>query len=171
MKLVQSESTNSNWNVVYTYPNFEKKIHRYLCQKDIKSFLPLYKVKRQWSDRTKLLEVPLFPNYIFVKTNSANHFSVLNVPGVTRYVSLDGYPVVVSEKEIDTIKKMLLTSCLTVEQTLEAGDIVVIEKGPFQGMQGVMIERKGKTRLAIKIEALNRTLSIEICASTVRKIQ
>lgn len=160
----------SKWYVVYTYPSFEKKVQHVLLRRNILCFLPLQKVLRQWSDRKKIMEVPLFPNYIFVHVMSRERFEVLDVPGVSRYVTYNGMPATISEQEIMKIKKLMADPGVTVEQYLE-GDMVKIMDGPFEGLTGVVFERKGKSRFGVKIEAINQSLSVEFNTAAITKIK
>jgi transcriptional antiterminator RfaH len=157
------------WYVMYTYPGFEKKIQKSLLQKKMTCFLPLYNLVRQWSDRKKVIEVPLFPNYIFVLANQKNRFEILNIYGISRFVTYNGKPVVVSEKEIDTIQKTMVTPGVMLEDYLE-GDLVLIINGPLIGLEGVVFEKKGKKRIGVKIESINQYLSIEVCSTDVKKV-
>lgn len=157
------------WYVVYTHPNFEKKVYNSLQQRDIISFLPLRKITRQWSDRKKTIEVPLFPNYLFVYTTVHDRFKVLEIPGVSRYISFNGLPVTITDNEITMIKKMMTDPDVMLENCLE-GDMVKITEGPFTGLTGTVFERKGRTRFGVKLNAINQSISIEFNISSISKI-
>lgn len=164
-------NTNINlfkWYVVYTYPNFEKKVRNHMVQKNIACFLPLQKVTRQWSDRKKIIEVPLFPNYIFVYIPNDERFKILGIVGVSRYIMYNNGPAIISDKEITIIKEMLMEPSVQVEKYLE-GDIVEIIEGPFSGLKGTVFERKGKKRLGIKIKSLDQSLSAEFDISSIKR--
>jgi transcriptional antiterminator RfaH len=158
------------WYVVYTHPNFEKKVYNSLQQRDIISFLPLKKITRQWSDRKKTIEAPLFPNYLFVYTTVHDRFKVLEIPGAARYISFDGSPVTITDNEIAMIKKMMTDPDVMIESYLE-GDFVKITEGPFTGLTGIVFERKGRTRFGVKLNAINQSLSVEFNRSSIAKIQ
>ncbi|HET8963076.1 MAG TPA: UpxY family transcription antiterminator [Chitinophagales bacterium] len=165
-------NTNINhfrWYVVYTCPNSEKKVHTSLEQKNIISFLPLKKVTRQWSDRRKIIEIPLFPNYIFVYTTKQERFKVLDISGVSRYIMYNKCPATISENEITTLKKLIINKEAVIEQYLE-GDKINIVDGPFNGLTGIIFERKGKTRFGVRLESINRSISVELNGSSIRKI-
>lgn len=156
------------WYVIYTHPNFEKKVYNSLQQRDIISFLPLRKMTRQWSDRKKTVEVPLFPNYLFVYSTVHDRFKVLDIPGAARYVSFNNSPVTVTDNEIIMIKKMMDDPDVMIENCLE-GDSVKITEGPFTGQTGIVFERKGKTRFGVKLNAINQSLSVEFTRSAISK--
>jgi transcriptional antiterminator RfaH len=161
-------SPDPQWFVLYTLPNFEKKIALALQKKDIKSFLPMHKIIRNWSDRKKVVDVVLFPNYLFVYTTFENRFKILELPGTARYVSFNGLPVTISEHELTIIRKMTDCPGVAVEEYLK-GDSVKIVEGPFSGLIGVVFERKGKKRLGVTIKSLNRSLSAEFDILSVKK--
>ncbi|AOM78748.1 UpxY family transcription antiterminator [Pedobacter steynii] len=162
---------NSKWYVVYTYPNYEKKVQSIFLRSNIPCFLPVQTVIRNWSDRKKAVEIPLFPNYIFVYADHKTKYQVLNVYGVSRYVSSNGAPVTISENEIDVIKKLMVVPGIVVERKVDAGDLVEITDGAFEGIKGVVFKKSSKSRLGIKIRGINQFLSIEIGMSSIKKCE
>mgnify|MGYP003389971793 FL=1 len=157
------------WYVVYTHPNFEKKVYNSLQQRDIISFLPLKKMIRQWSDRKKTIESPLFPNYLFVYTTVHDRFKVLEIPGTARYISFNNSPVTITDNEIEMIKKMMTDPHVMIENCLE-GDAVKITEGPFTGLTGIIFERKGRTRFGVKLNVIKQSISVEFNRSSIVKI-
>lgn len=167
-------SVNPNWYVLYTYPNFEKRIRKTLVEKDISVYLPLQKTVRQWSDRKKEIEVPLFPNYIFVNISEKERISVLSTPGVVKFLSTSGKPCVVSDEEISSIQIILEHNDkqldLIVENGLAPGDRVRVTDGPLNGLEGILSEKKGKKRFIIMLENIGRYLSIQIGIEKLHRI-
>lgn len=132
-----------NWYVVYTYPNSEKKIYNELNKRAITAFLPTKKVVRQWSDRKKKLEIPLFPNYIFVKLPPKQMWVVLMIDGVVRFISFDGAPVVVRDTEIDVVKKLISASSeVNNENFCIQGEKVQVKEGPLSGLVGRVVTQR-----------------------------
>ena len=159
----------NNWYILYTFPNLEKKICRELSKKRIQSYLPLQRVIRQRSDRKKELQVPMFPNYVFINTNEKERFKLLDIGGILKYISFDGKPAMVSNEEISNIKKFEETS-FEVEPHLVHGDQVLITDGPFAGLKGKLFYKKGKERVGIHLNSINHSISIEVCSSILRKL-
>jgi transcriptional antiterminator RfaH len=159
------------WYVAYTYPKFERKVRETLTRKNINAYLPLQKVTRQWSDRKKRIEVPIFPNYIFVNVLYNERFDILNVPGVVRFVTFGGSLAVISNEEIDSIQK-LVTGNAEVELTTDfkEGDLVKMVTGPFAGLKGLLYERNNGTRFAVRIEGLSQIISIEVNTAWLEKV-
>jgi len=160
----------SNWHLIYTYPHLESRVQKLLVKENIECFLPLQKVTKKWSDRIKVMEVPLFPNYIYVFIAKNNRYKVLDVSGVSYFVASGRDPVIVSETEIETIKKIVSGNDIRVDQKLDHGDFVQVIKGPLAGLKGQFFGKKGKTRLGIRVKGINSTLSIAVCRSSVVRL-
>ena len=155
-----------NWYVVYTYPNSEKKIYNELNKRNITAFLPTKKVVRQWSDRKKHIEIPLFPNYVFVKIPPKEMWMVLMIDSVVRFVTFDGRPAVVKDSEIDMVIKLISgTNVVTNDNYCIKGQKVQVKEGPFTGIVGRVLSRKGTTRLYVEIETVNIKISVDIEAA------
>ena len=81
-----------HWYAVYVRSRNEKKVYELIKEKDIETYLPLVKTLRQWSDRKKMVEVPLFNSYVFVYVDLLEHFKVRQVPGIVNFVCFEGKP-------------------------------------------------------------------------------
>ena len=106
-----------NWYVIYTKPKWEKKVAEQLAEAGIDCYCPLITQIRQWSDRKKKVEVPLFNSYVFVQLDESERNSVFQSAGVVRYLFWLGKPAIVRHEEIEVIKKWINTS--------DAADIMV----------------------------------------------
>ncbi|MEJ2902530.1 UpxY family transcription antiterminator [Pedobacter panaciterrae] len=159
----------SNWYIVYTFPNLEKKIYNELTKKKIKAYLPLQNVIRQWSDRKKEIKVPMFPNYVFINSTERERFKLLKIGGVLKFITFEGKPAMVSEDEISNIMKFE-TMVFEIESNLVSGDEVIIVDGPFTGLQGKLFFKRGKERLGVHLSSINQSLSIEVCSTSLRKV-
>ena len=159
----------NNWYIVYTFPNLEKKIYNELTKKNIKAYLPLQNVIRQWSDRKKEIKIPMFPNYVFINSTERERFNLLKIGGVLKFITFEGKPAVVSEDEISSIMKFE-TMVFEIEANLVSGDEVIIVDGPFTGLQGRLFLKKGKERLGVHLSSINQSLSVEVCSSSLRKV-
>jgi transcription antitermination factor NusG len=130
----------------------------------------MQKVIRQWSDRKKGIEVPLFPNYIFVKLPDHQRSRVFYVNGVVKYIVSDGRPYRVSEDMIDSIRLMLLGGEpeVTNEQFIK-GECLRVNAGPLCGLTGILVEKKGKYKLAICLDVMQKSMLVEVSASCLEK--
>ena len=167
MKLDQP---NFNWYVVYTYPKAERKVDRKLREVGVITFLPLHKVMRQWSDRKKKLEVPLFPNYVFVYTPHKDRFKVFQVEEVVRFVSFGEQPAIIAEITIDSLKKMLKGDVEISDEQFQEGTIVKVKRGQFTDVEGILIRKNGKNRLLVKVDVLHTCISIDVGANDVEAV-
>nr|NQU93430.1 UpxY family transcription antiterminator [Bacteroidota bacterium] len=156
-----------DWLVIYTTPRAEKKVNERLLEAGVETYLPLYTTIRQWSDRKKKVQVPLFNSYIFVNVTQKQRYNVLQVYGVVRFLYYLGKPAIVRQKEIDSIRRFLKqTEGLKIR--VEVGEIVEISTGPMEGIYGEVI-RVGKEKLVLQIEQLGMSLVAEVEKGMVRK--
>jgi len=154
-----------NWFAVYTLPRAEKKLHAALVKNGIIAYLPLLKTLKQWSDRKKWVEEPLFKSYLFVCISEKEHFAVLNTPGAVRFVTFEGKAVPVPEKQIEAIRYYLMESPpteVTEVSKLHPGTEVEVVRGPLQGLTGLLVELKGQRKVRIQIDALGQFLHLTI---------
>ena len=149
----------SGWYVMYTRPKNEKRVVNQL-KPHLKTYLPLNKSLRQWSDRKKWIELPLFPSYVFVFiNNSMDYHKALNAKGACHYISFGGKAARISEKEIQQIKFFTSNFDNTeVVSDIEVGTTRTIKYGPFTGYDCKVINYKGKDSIIVEIESLNRTI-------------
>lgn len=149
------------WLVGYTTPRAEKQVYEKLLKQGYTVFLPLAKASRRWSDRIKIVEIPLFTSYIFVKANSHEIYeSLRNIPGLIRYLYIEGKFAEVSDKEIDNIKKFL-SKTEGYQFSFEENQTVEIKDGVLKGRRGV-ITKLGKDKLQLKIEQFGWVVKAEI---------
>lgn len=152
------------WYVVYTNPRAEKKVFNLFKQNAIEAYLPLQKQLKQWSDRKKWVEEPLFRSYVFVYVSEKEYVSVLNIPGVVRYITFSGKAVSVREEQINLIKRLLATESeleLT-NHTFKKGEQVKISAGPLTGLQGELVSFQSQKKFLIRVENLDQALLLNI---------
>ena len=108
-----------NWFVLSVKRSQEKKVANMLEKMNIEVFNPMIKEVKFWSDRQKTIETPLFKSYVFVNIPEKYRGLVFGVPGVKRYLFLDGKPAMVRDEEVNIIKKWIKE---------EAYDLVMLSK-------------------------------------------
>lgn len=160
---------NLQWYAAYTRSRHEKLVARHLEAKGVECFLPLYESMRRWKDRKKLVELALFPSYVFVRIDAQERLRVLEAPGMVRLVSFNGAPAPLPTADIETLRRGL-DELVHAEPYpyLQVGRQVRVERGPLAGMQGVLLRKKDKFRLIISIDLIMRSISAEVDASDVR---
>ena len=148
------------WYVVYTKARNEKKTALILEKSGIDVYCPIVKEVRQWTDRKKTVEVPLFSSYLFVHLAPKERELVYAAPGVVRYLFWLNRPAIVKDQEIETLKSWLSGEVLAAKvQTLKAGDCLSISQGPFKGKDGV-IQNINANRVQLVLKELGIKVSI-----------
>jgi transcription antitermination factor NusG len=163
----QELQTERRWYACYTRARAEKQVAKTLEQRGIESFLPLVGRERQWKDRKKLVEFPLFPSYVFGKFGLRQMHDVLMTPGVSTIVRTRGRPAPIAEDELENVRRFaqaLATSGVEPETRplIGAGQRVRVTEGAFAGVEGVVIESRGRKRVVVGISAIGQGLEIDI---------
>ena len=153
-------SITKSWYAVYTRPRWEKKIAQRLEEKGVDAYCPLNRVTRQWSDRKKTVQEPLFKGYLFLHLPEAEKWEIRNVDGILNFVHWNGKPAVIRDEEIETIKKFLneFSDVQVEEYKLEPDTRVRIKTGVLMDYEGTIIEVTG-SRARVKIESMGLQLS------------
>src|SRR5579884_1298680 len=151
------------WYAAYTCSRHEKRIAQQLEQRGIEHFLPLYRSVRRWKDRKKELELVLFPGYVFVHIDHINRLQVLQLPGVVRFVSFNGQPAALPGNDIEALRNGLSHNIVAEHHPfLNVGNRVKVIYGPLSGAQGILVRYKSDSRLVISIDAIMRSVAVEI---------
>jgi transcription antitermination factor NusG len=160
---MNTTSFDAQWHVVYTRPQSERKVASSIEEMGMESYLPLHKVIRRWSDRRKKMEIPLFPNYVFVKVDRVKRMSLYNIKELVNFVAIDKKPVIIAEKEIVTIKRVLGEEVMvSSEEYFQEGVIVRMTHGPLAGLEGLVVKKNSNARLVIKIDGLMKAFSFNV---------
>jgi len=149
------------WYLLYTKPKHERRVAEQLEKKNIPLYLPLMKVKRQWHDRMKVVNMPMFPSYIFVELgNHGDYFESLNCDGTVCFVSVGKESARVRPDVINNLK-LVVDKGSDVEvcpDNFNAGQRCVINEGVFGGQECEVVEYKNKQKVIVRIELLQRTV-------------
>ena len=155
-----------NWKVVYVASRQEKKVFERLQKQEIACFLPLAKKLRQWSDRKKWVEFPLFNGYLFVKPSSLQRDKVLEDNGVVAYVRYNGDDAVIQDKEIETIKSILNSGysleTINIPEDFEVGNQVLVNEGPLKGSIVDIIRRNSQEYFLVSFDTLGQSIKVEL---------
>ena len=158
------------WYAVYVKSRTEKKVALEFKYEEIDHYLPLIKRLKQWSDRKKWVEDPLFRSYIFVNIEQKDYYKVLQVQGAVKYISFEGQAVPIPEPQINAIKYYLEeTDPDNIDDTSwTKGQKVEVISGSMTGLLGQLIELRGKHMVKVEIETVGSTLLIYIPKSKLR---
>ena len=149
------------WFVIYTKSRNEKKVAELLQKNGVETFCPLVKLKKNWSDRKKIVETPLFNSYVFVNLSEKDRNVVFNVPGVIRYVFWLKKPAVARDSEIESLKAMLSETMDSFSiENYQIGDTIKISEGAFKGVEGV-IEKQTNTKLHLILENVGIKITLQ----------
>jgi transcription antitermination factor NusG len=163
----------ARWYVAYTKARHEKKVAAHLEMKQVEVFLPLHKTTHIWNKRRAILQLPLFPGYVFVRTSLQDRLRVLEAPGLIQMVGSRGMPIPLPDAEVEQLRACLSLG-LNVEPVpyLRSGDEVRIVDGPLEGWKGRVARRDGETRLVLSVDLIMRSVAVkveacrlELCAS------
>ncbi|HTN47540.1 MAG TPA: UpxY family transcription antiterminator [Flavipsychrobacter sp.] len=161
-----SVSTSPSWYVIYTKPRHEKKVAEHLGYLNLQCFLPTMRTLKMWSTRKKYMITPLFPSYLFVKLdNTQQYFESLQIPGVMYYVKTGNKIAEVSERLIHKIRTILAGDAESVEvigERILPGSVQNIRSGPFAGHDCEIVEHKGKHKMLVRIELLQRSIMVDL---------
>jgi transcription antitermination factor NusG len=158
------------WHVIYTKSKWEKKVEGLLIQKGFESWCPVQKKERQWTDRKKIIEEPLFRSYVFIKASKADYTNILSTIGVVNFLYFEKKPAIIRDKEIDTIKKYLGLAESSI-QVIDMGNIpaqtkVSVNQGLFMGQRGEVV-KSGKKTVYVQLESIHMMMIVEFKISEI----
>jgi transcription antitermination factor NusG len=158
----------SHWWAIYTRHQHERSIEEMLLAKGFEVFLPLYESTRRWKDRRKVIALPLFPCYVFVRGGLDRRLQVLTTPGVHMILSRGERIATIPEDEIEAIRKTI-EGPFRVEPHpfLRCGERVRVVRGSLEGVEGVLVRKKNLYRLVLSVEMLAQSVAVEIDAADV----
>lgn len=162
---------SKKWFAVYTRPRWEKKVAESLTRNKIENYCPINRVVRQWSDRKKVVNEPLFTSYVFVKVTDKEHVSLKKTDGVINLVYWLNKPAVIPDHEIDTIRHFLSEhSNVSLQQTpINVKDKVRILSGPLFEQEGQVLFVKNRT-IKIALPSMGYLMYAEVEAGNVEVV-
>ena len=151
------------WIAVYTKSRHEKVVIRELENKNIEAYCPIFKERRQWSDRKRWVEFPLFRSYVFARIELKNSLYVLQAMGVHHIIKFQGNISIIPNEIIQNIKSMI-DGGFTVEQVeyFVKGDEVIVVEGALKGMEGIVVKIKNENKLVLKVAAIQQAIAVQI---------
>ncbi len=164
-----------SWFALLTKSNFENVVCERIFKKNIEIFLPTIKTKSRQRNKKIMIDRPLFPGYVFVKSsvNPQTYLNILKTPGAVRLLGTKGTPVPIPETQIESLKILTKSDNDIVtgdSRKLKKGTPVMITSGPMIGVKGLFIKYKGKNRVIIDIDSLKQFAGIEVMKDCVEKV-
>jgi transcription antitermination factor NusG len=162
----------ARWYALTVRHQHERQTERLLRTLGWETLSPVYKCKRQWSDRVKEVELPLFAGYVFCRFSVNDRVRVEDTPGVAQIVKFNGRAAEIEAAEIERIQAMLVVKVrLTPWPYLKAGDRVRVERGPLRGLEGTLLRDGDAARLVVSVEMLQRSIAAEVDPDSVVPIR
>jgi transcription antitermination factor NusG len=150
------------WHVAYVVTRHEKAVAQELGRRSVESFLPVYHAVHYWNNRRAVVELPLFPSYVFVRMTSYERLRVLQIPGVVHLVNFNGSPASVPEEEIEALRTAARLRRAQPHPYFSLGDRVRIKAGPLKGLEGILVKQKSSSRIIVTVEFIHRSVSVEL---------
>jgi transcription antitermination factor NusG len=161
----------ASWFAAYTYSHHEKRVASHFTEREIESFFPLYPALRRWRNGCEMkLDLPLFPNYVFVRMDPADRVRVLEVPGVLSLVGFGRRLAPLPDFEIETLRSSVGQRRVEPHPYLVVGERVRIKAGAMIGLEGVLVRKKNNFRVVLGLEAILQSVAVEVDAEDVEVV-
>ncbi len=168
--------SEKKWYLLYTNPRAEKKVAASYNKMGIEYFLPLQRTIKQWSDRKKWVEEPLFKSYIFINiVLEKSIYQVLSVAGASRLINYNGRPAIVDPREIELVKRLLgnigeIIISESNEGSLmhQEGEEIEIIAGPLMGCEGKFLNKKGNQQVVIELKTMQQVVCVSLPLDYIR---
>jgi len=154
---------SAQWFAAYTTPRHEKHVSELLVERQIETFLPLYRTSRQWKKSSPVvLELPVFPTYVFVRIDRRSRGSVLSTPGVMSIVGSSQEPWPLPDFEIEALRASMQTRRVEPHPYLKVGERVRVKVGVMAGVEGILIRKKNEFRVVLSLDAIMQSVAVEV---------
>lgn len=166
-----SQEALRRWFAVQVKSHCEKLVATVLQHKGVEEFFPSYRSRHRWSDRVRIVDVPLFPGYVFCRLDPQYRLPVLVTPGVVQFVGIGRFPVPIDDAEIGAIQSAV-RSGLQAEPWpfLDVGQRVRVEDGPLTGLEGILVDVRKRHRIVLSVTLLRRSVAVEVEHEWVRPL-
>ena len=159
------------WFAVQTRARYENFAAKQLGGRGYEVFLPFYQCQRRWSDRMQEFEMPLFPGYLFCRFNLLDRLPILTTPGVIQIVGIGKTPMPVDDQEVSALQAAVKAGLPRHPWPfLKVGERVRVEDGPLSGLEGVLLNFKGRYRVVLSVTLLQRSVAVEVESAWVTRL-
>jgi transcription antitermination factor NusG len=160
-----------NWFAVYTTPRHEKRAAQHLKLRGMEHFLPLYSAPRRWKDGSRvMLDLPVFPSYVFVRTTRRERVRVLEIPSVLWIVGPKKEPTPVPDHCIESLREAVQLRRIEPHPHLVVGEKVRIKNGAMAGMEGILVRKKKDFRVVVTLEMTHLSFAVEVDADNLESV-
>jgi transcription antitermination factor NusG len=169
--LADAGNAQPDWFAAYTMSRHEKRIASHCERIGIEQFLPLYTSQRSWKNRTTVdLQMPLFPNYIFVRLLPQDHGPLMRLPGLLSTVGNAAGPVVIPDGDMELLRRIIACKAIEPHPFLAKGDKVRVATGPLAGLIGVVLKKGNGLRFIVTLDLIGKSVSLDIDGSALELI-
>ena len=170
--MITKNNNKRSWYAVYVRSRHEKSVYSALLDKGIDASLPMRTVVREWSDRKKKVQIPLFRGYVFVNIDvNIDNLNVLQTLGVVKFIGIRNKPSRIPDEQIHWMHMLVAESdTVRAEKEIPMGQRVRVMIGPFKGIKGVVRRVGSRSRLVVLIESIMQAISIDIKPEHLEKI-
>jgi transcription antitermination factor NusG len=156
-------SEQSSWYAIRVRPRWEKVVASALHSKEYEEFVPVYRKRSLWSDRVKEIDLPLFPGYVFCRSDWSGRPPLITTPGVIGILRFGSSPAVISQQEIDALRAVVQSGAHAGPWPyLSEGQRVRILRGALAGLEGILVRAKSDWRIVLSVDALCRSIAVEV---------
>lgn len=154
------------WYALYANSRAEKKIGETLAAAGIVTYVPLVKTMRQWSDRKKMIELPLLNGYVFVKALQTQFDRILQTRGVVNFVRSEGKIATIREVEINRLKQLVelgyQIDSSAIKRRYNEGDKIKINSGPLKDIEGFVVNQKENRYIEVLLESIGQCIKVKL---------
>jgi transcription antitermination factor NusG len=166
MSELRGSPSEAQWFAVYTSSHCERSVCRHLAERRVESFVPLYRTRRQWKKRApETVELPLFPNYVFVRIGRAERTTVLCTPGVFAIVGSGQQSWELPALEIEALRNGISQREIEPYRYLAVGERARVTSGILQGLEGVIVRKKNSLQIVLTLDHIMQSVAIEVSAA------
>ena len=168
-------ATAGPWFVIWSASRAEKQVEKRLAAMGLPTWLPTLKERHRWSDRWRIVESPLFPGYLFTRATDADWHRILRTPGVLTVITERGKPARLADSFISMLREAIgregaAPEAVTDHAEHQVGDEVIVQDGAFQGLRGVVRERRSRRQLVLWVAQIGRGVAFTIGSALVRGV-
>lgn len=158
-----SSASEGHWYALVVQPKHEKAVDEYLRRRGLAALCPTYQARKCWSDRIKVVDLPLFAGYVFACFSYAQRIVALGTVGVRSIVGFGSTPQPIPEAEIAALQSIRISGLPTRPWPyFQAGQRVRVVKGCLAGLEGILAREKDLFRVVVRVEMLMRSIAVEV---------
>ena len=165
-KVMQSAGLRKSWRALYVASRSEKRVLETLRSSGIDAYVPIVRTMRQWSDRKKMVDLPLLNGYVFTRVSDSEHDRVVQTKGVVCFVRSEGRIATVREEEITRLKQLVelgyQMNVLAIDRQIRTGERVKVSSGVLKGLEGVVAEDRDQRHLLVMLESIGQCIRVRL---------